>query len=154
MKFSTQEDIEAPQAFVFDRGSDFAAFESRVRHHGAQVERKDQAAPKVGSRWDVRFPFRGKSRHLRVTLAGLEPSQGYQLDSESDGMMAQTDVMLVALSPSRTRLIVGIDVRARTLTARLLLQSMKLAKQKLSKRFKARVLDYAEDIEAAYRQSG
>ena len=61
---------------------------------------------------------------------------------------------LIALSQSRTRVMVTITVKAKTLTSRLLVQSLKLAKTKLTKRFKARVLDYAEDIEDRYRREG
>jgi hypothetical protein len=72
--------------------------------------------------------------------------------STSDGLVVVTEIDLIALSQSRTRVIVSITVTAKTLTARLLLQSLKLAKTKLTKRFKARVLDYAGDIEDRYRR--
>lgn len=154
MKFSTREDIEAPIAYVFDRVSDFDAFEKRAKRQGADVHRLQDGAPKVGMAWDVAFPFRGRTREMRVTLTHIEPPQAYHFETNSDGMTATSDVTLVSLSPSRTRIAVGIDLRARTLTSRLLLQSMKLAKAKLTKRFKVRVLDYAEDIEDAYRKRG
>jgi len=56
-------------------------------------------------------------------------------------------VDLVALSRARTRLSVGLDVTPRTLAGRLMIQSMKLAKGNLSKRFRLRVADYAMDVE-------
>ena len=59
---------------------------------------------------------------------------------------------MIALSATRTRVLVSFDMRAKTLTARLLLQSLKLAKTKVTKRFKARVLDYAENVEDDYRR--
>lgn len=154
MKFSTQEDIEAPIAYVFDRLSDFDAFEKRAMRQGADVRRLQDGVPQVGTAWDVAFQFRGRTRDMRVQLTQIDPPHAYHFETESDGMTAISDVTLVSLSPSRTRIAVGIDLRARTLTARLLLQSMKLAKAKLSKRFKVRVLDYAEDIEDVYRKQG
>ena len=48
--------------------------------------------------------------------------------------------------------MVSFELKAKTLTARLLLQSLKLAKTKMTKRFKARVLDYAETVEDDYRR--
>ena len=74
--------------------------------------------------------------------------------STSDGLEVVTEVDLIALSQSRTRVMVTITVKAKTLTSRLLVQSLKLAKTKLTKRFKARVLDYAEDIQDRYRREG
>ncbi|MEL6839364.1 MAG: SRPBCC family protein [Pseudomonadota bacterium] len=152
MKFSTREDIEAPIAFVFEHFSDFDVFEKRAMRHGAQVNRLGDDRRRTGTAWDVAFQFRGRTRQMQVTLTRIDPPNGYNLESQSDGMTAVSEVTLVSLSPSRTRVAVGIDLRARTLTARLLLQSMKLAKTKLTKRFKARVLDYAEDIEDAFQR--
>lgn len=151
MKLSTREDLEAPIDFVFARLSDFAAFERRALRSGAQVLRQGTGDVQVGTIWDVDFTFRGRERSVKATLAQLDPPNALKVDSISDGIIAVTDVELVALSPARTRVIVGFEMRARTLTARLLLQSLKLAKTKLSKRFKARVLDYAEDVEDQYR---
>ena len=151
MKLSTREDIEAPIDFVFGRVTDFAAFERRALRQGAHVSRNTDGVPQVGTVWDVGFKFRGRDRAVEATLKRLDHPTVMQIESISDGMTATTDVELVALSPARTRVIVGFEMRARTLTARLLLQSLKLAKGKLTKRFKARVLDYAEDVEDAYR---
>ncbi|MEO0917722.1 MAG: SRPBCC family protein [Pseudomonadota bacterium] len=151
MKFSTREDIEAPIAFVFERASDFDALEKRARNYGADITRNGDGPAQVGMTWDAAFEFRGRNRQMQVKLTQFNPPEAYIFETEMNGLTAVSDVTLVSLSPSRTRLAVGIDLRAHTLTARLLLQSMKLAKTKLTKRFKARVRDYAEDIEEAYR---
>lgn len=151
MKLSTREDIEAPVAFVFDRVTDFAMFERRALRHGADVVRNGTDPASVGTSWDIGFTFRGRARAVTATLTKLDPPHDVVIESLSDGLTALTEVTLVALSPGRTRVIVGFELRARTLTARLLLQSLKLAKAKLAKRFAARVLDYAADIGEAYR---
>ncbi len=152
MKFSTREDIEAPIDYVFGRVSDFAAFERRALRQGADVSRRENGPVATGSVWDVAFKFRGRDRKVAATLTQIDPPQAIEIESHSDGLTAITQVELIALSPARTRVMVGFDLRARTLTARLLVQSLKLAKTKLTKRFKARVLDYAEDIEDQYRR--
>lgn len=154
MKFSTREDIQAPIEYVFANVSDFSRFERRALRHGAQVDRTDEGPIVVGSQWDVAFKFRGRERRMQLTLGAMEAPEMYRCDAVSGGLHTQTLVELVALSPRRTRLIVSIDLRPRTLTARVLLQSMKLAKTRLNKRFKARVLDYAETVEAAYKNMG
>jgi hypothetical protein len=56
-------------------------------------------------------------------------------------------VDLVALSPARTRLNVDLEITPRNLAGRLLIQSVKLAKGNLSKRFRLRVAEYAMDVE-------
>lgn len=154
MKFSTREDIEAPIAFVYAQVTGFDAFTRRALRHGARVEQKHTGLPDVGAEWHVSFQFRGRQRKMQARVTRMDPPDGYEIETVSDGMTAMSEVTLVALSPRRTRLALAIDVRAQTLTAKLLLQSMKLAKGKLTKRFKARVLDFAEEIEDRHRKGG
>lgn len=153
MKFSTREDIEAPIEHVFAHISDFANFERRALRHGGNVVRIDGGPLRIGSAWDIAFKFRGRDRQMRAEVTHLDEPNGYVVTTLSGGMSIVTEVELVALSRGRTRLLVAMDLRAKTLTARLLLQSMKLAKTKLTKRYKARVLEFAEDIEDAHRKS-
>ena len=152
MKFSTREDIEAPAEFVFDRVTDFDAYERRALRQGADVARRTDGPIGVGSIWDVVFTFRGRERRVAAEITTLDRPTAMVIHSASDGLDVQTEVDLIALSQTRTRVMVSIELKAKTLTARLLLQSMKLAKTKLTKRFKARVLDYAEDIEDRFRR--
>lgn len=152
MKFSTREDIEAPVDYVFAQVSDFAAFERRAMRQGADVTRREDGPIAQGAIWDVSFQFRGRDRRVLAELTQLDVPTLLSIDSASDGLNAVTQVELIALSQTRTRVLVSFDLRAKTLTARLLLQSLKLAKTKMTKRFNARVLDYAEDIEDRYRR--
>lgn len=151
MKLSTREDIEAPIAYVFGHISDFAILERRALRQGAQVNRRGAGPVAGGAIWDVAFKFRGRDRNVVATLTQFDLEQAMTVESVSDGLVVTTHVELVALSPARTRVMVAIDLKARTLTARLLVQSLKLAKAKLTTRLKTRVLDYAEDIEDRYR---
>ncbi len=152
MKLSTREDIEAPIGYVFERISDFAGFERRALRQGIDVSCHDDGAAQVGTCWDIAFEFRGRPRRVKAELVKLDPEHGIEVESQSDGLMATTQVELVALSSTRTRVLVSFDMRAKTLTARLLLQSLKLAKAKMTNRFKSRVLDYAENMEDDYRR--
>lgn len=153
MKFSTREDIEAPIDVVFAHITDFAAYERQALRRGASVQRLDGDGPvEVGAAWEVKFAFRGKERTMRLSLDQMD-EQGLEIASTAGGLDGQSEVTLVALSPKRTRLAIGIELKARTLTARLLLQSLKLAKANLNQRFKKRVSELASDIEARYRAS-
>ncbi|WP_333713091.1 SRPBCC family protein [Yoonia sp.] len=154
MKFSTREDIEAPIGFVFEKISDFDAYERRALRQGAEVSRRTEGPAAVGTTWDIGFSFRGRPRKVVAELTKLDPPSGLVITSASEGLDLVTEVDLIALSQSRTRVMVNVDLRAKTLTARLLLQSLKLAKSRTDKRFRARVLDYAEDIEDRFRREG
>ena len=152
MKFSAREDIEAPLDHVFTQVSDFVVFERRALRQGARITRLDTGPYKIGTTWEVVFKFRGRDRKMVAEIVEFDAPNQYQIESVSDGLSATTNVELVALSRGRTRVATWMDLRAKSLTARLLLQSMKLAKGKLTRRFKARVLEFAEDIEEAFRK--
>ena len=49
---------------------------------------------------------------------------------------------------------VGLDVRAATLASRLMLQSLRLAKATLDRRFARRVANFAADIEGRQQRQG
>jgi len=152
MKLSTREDIDAPIAYVYERVSDFAHFERRAMRQGVDVIRRSQGEPTIGTIWDIAFEFRGRSRNVQAELTTLEQEHAIEVASKSGGLTAVTQIETVALSATRTRVLVSCDMRAGTLTARLLLQSVKLAKARLTLRFRARVLDFAETIEDDYRR--
>ena len=152
MKFSTREDIEAPIEAVFAAVSNFEAFERSAMRRGVRVQRGQRM---VGTdprqTWDIAFPFRGKERSLAAELAEFTAPARLKLQSVSGGLNGDLLIDLVALSRSRTRLGVQIDLRPRTLSARLMLQSLKLAKPKLTRRFRLRVANFAAEVEDDYK---
>lgn len=135
MRLSTKQDIEAPLDFVYKALIDFDQFERMAMRRGAEVERTDRLrslAPGMG--WKLRFPYRGKPRTLLVRLADLQDNTLllYGLDSPSVEGTARIDVM--ALSPRRARMTVDTEVRPKTMAARLVLQSLRLAKGRVQHR--------------------
>ncbi len=148
MKLSTNADIGLPAARVFAALSDFAGLERLAVRRGADLRRADALeAPGVGMAWKGTVPFRGKRREAAVELTALDPAQGLSASGSTVNFSFDLVVELLALSRERTRLRVGLDVRPRTLTARLLLQSARLGKGNLDRRFHARVAGYAKAIE-------
>lgn len=147
MKFSAREDIEAPIGHVYAQVTDFGAFERQILRRGADVRRIDAGRPVApGSSWDVAFTFRSRDRRVRAVVARMEAPTDVVIELAASGLDGVTTIELVSLSPQRTRLSVSIELSAKTLTARLLLQSLKLAKSNLSGRFKKRVETFAKDV--------
>ncbi len=148
MQFSSKEDIDAPIEAVFAAISDFEMFERSVIRRGIEVERVDDtAAVAPGLAWNAAFDLRGKRRKLHLTLSRYESPEGVEFESESAGLTGLMSVDLVALSPRRTRMAITLNLAPKTLSARLFLQSLKLAKGNLTKRFKLKVADFAKSVE-------
>ncbi len=148
MKFSAKEDIEAPAEQVFDSLSDFAKFERAAMRRGAEVARVDRLAePGVGLTWSLRFPVRGKMRRIVCELERFERPEAMNFTGESTGFNLWLTLNLMALSRGRTRLTVVFEIKPRTLTARLTMQSIRLNKASYARRFEARVQKYASEME-------
>ncbi|WP_412504371.1 SRPBCC family protein [Roseovarius sp. SYSU LYC5161] len=152
MQFGTREDIAAPVDHVFAELSDFHAFERSALRRGADVQRVDTLkAVGPGMAWDISFRLRGKQRKIKMELSAYEPPTRMVFSSRSTSMGGTMTVDLVALSRGRTRMALDIELVPKTLSAKLLVQSLKLARGNLRKRFRLRVADFANDIEDRYK---
>lgn len=154
MKLSTREDIEAPLAFVFDTFADTEGWERAAMRRGAEVTRTDRVQGfGPGMAWNLGFTFRGKMRRAAVKLAAVDRPNS--LTFQGFGSMADVTVQVdfVELSARRTRVTLGTEIKPRTLAARVFLQSMKLARGKLDRKYEARVGALCNEIEERYRLS-
>ena len=151
MKFTAQEDIGAPIDHVFSQVSDFAALERSALRRGIEVQRVlDPGEPGPGMKWDTTFMLRGKRRRMSIELTGYDAPNGMKAVSVSPNTAGRMDLDLVALSRQRTRLTLTIDMEPTTLAARLVFQSLKLARGNLNRRFRKRAADFARDLEERY----
>lgn len=148
MEFTSKEDIEAPIEQVFAVLSDFEGFERQGLRRGAEIQRIDSMnAPGVGMAWDVKFRFRDKARDVKVSVSVFDQPNEIAVALGSSGINGGYKVELVALSRNRTRMNTVAEMNPQTLSARLLVQSLKLARGNLNKRFRNRIADFAQDIE-------
>lgn len=154
MKLATREDIEAPIDLVFQQISDFDNFERAALRRGADVVRTDKlSSPGVGMSWRSKFKYRGKQRKLNLTLAEYQPPDRLRVDGTSPSVNIVMEIDLVAMSRNRTRMNIALDIRPRTIAARLVIQSLKLARKNVLKRFRKRISGFAEEIEARTKVS-
>lgn len=154
MKFSTKEDVEAPIAAVFGMLSDFEVYERSAIRRGADVNRiGDHDVPHEGQTWNAVFGLRGKERQARVELVQYTPPNEMVFEGYSSGLSTRLSLDLVSLAANRTRISVLFIIKPRSLPARLFVQSMKLARSNLNKRFRLRVAEYARDIEERFSRT-
>jgi len=152
MKFSTKEDIEAPLEAVFEMMCDFETFERAAMRRGAEVQRTDtKTVPGVGMAWRAAFMLRGKRRQVELETVTFERPNEIVIECKSQGLMTLMTMELVALSKNRTRIMLSFDIKPLNLSARLLVQSLKLAKTSLTKKYKLRVAEFAKSLEDRYK---
>ncbi|APX12718.1 SRPBCC family protein [Tateyamaria omphalii] len=154
MKFSGREDVAAPIDAVFEALNDFESFERQAMRRGAEVRRIDPLTqPGVGMQWDVSFKMRGRTREMSVKMARYDDPNEMIFDVKSAGVTGTFSIELMALSRSRTRMALALELTPLTLSARLFVQSLKLAKASLNKRFKLRLAEYAKGLEDRLQRS-
>ncbi|MGH1415262.1 MAG: SRPBCC family protein [Pelagimonas sp.] len=148
MELKAREDIEAPLDRVFAEITNFEGIERQILRRGIEVQRtNDPGEVGQGLSWQAGFKFRGKTRTAEIELSEFSAPEQMVFQSVSGGLEARTTVDLVALSRTRTRIGVLTEFTPKTLSARLLVQSLKLAKGGLEKRFKSRMAHLAGDLE-------
>ena len=151
MHISSRTDIEAPLEFVYAALSDFEGWERSAMRRGAEVRRLDKLRVHgPGMEWSIEFRFRGKERRLIAHLVALDPNAKIAFRAVGKLIEADMVVDLLSLAPMRTRLSLSVDVKPKTLGARLFLQSVKLAKGKVQARLNKRLGQLATDMEMRF----
>ena len=152
MRFATKQDIEAPITDVFRIISDFEAWERAAMRRGAEVARTDKLrAVAAGMHWAARFSYRSKQRNMELELTQIEPSTLLRFAGISQAIEGVASIDLMELGGKRTRMHVVLEISPRSLTARLFLQSLRLARARIDRKFDQRAAQLAAEIEARYR---
>ena len=148
MKLATREDIDAPIEAVFEQLSDFDSFERAILRRGAEVQRVDEmTATGAGMAWKTNFAFRGRQREARIGLDEHIHPDRLRASVWTSGLEMDLLIDLVAMSKTRTRMNFALDARPKTVPARLMIQSLKLARHSMLKRFRRRITEFAGDLE-------
>ena len=153
MKFKVSEDVDAPQEMVWARFTDFSGFEEDARGRGAILNRVGNWTQTVqGVEWRGEVTVRGKSRPITAKVTQLVPQELCVVDSRIGGMNCHQEIIFVPLSTTVTRVALMLDLSADTLTARLLLQTMKLARGRVLQNLQGVLARQGNAVEAAYRR--
>lgn len=154
MKLTAKNDVEAPVDFVFAQLADFEGWERAAMRRGAEVARLDsmtRVGP--GMTWSALFQYRGKERKTTIRLDAIKPTSSLSLTGMSrlmDGVMV---INVLDLAAKRTRVEVRLDIKPKTIAARLLIQSLRLARARVERRFSQRVAQMSIEIEDRFRKS-
>ena len=149
MKFVGKTDINATLNATFAAFADFESFERRALRAGAEITRTDDLSmPGPGMMWDARFAYRGKTRKIAIELVDYDPPNRLIFSANTEGFESEILVDLIPLSSQQTRASVSFDVHAKSLAAKLLLQSARLTKGAINKRFRRRLARFGKDLES------
>ncbi|WP_171124353.1 MULTISPECIES: SRPBCC family protein [unclassified Ruegeria] len=152
MQFTAREDIQAPINAVFEMVTDFERFERMAMRRGIEVRRLTGHMGVVpGTTWTTEFRLRGKPRQVEIVMAECDPPSQMRFEATGKGLNGTTTVEFMALSQRRTRLEVDMSLAAKSLPARLFLQSLRLGQNRFRRRFQARLSEFAREMEERHQ---
>ncbi|WBU57743.1 hypothetical protein [Paracoccus sediminicola] len=144
MKFSTRTDKEITAERLFEAVSDFDRIERILMRRGLSVTRVNNAAE--GARaWDLAFDWRGQRRELRLVLVQFDRPEHLALSGQSAPFDLRIDMSVVAPSRQKSRLIFELEVKPRHMRARLALQTAKLGKAQIDRKFAEKVRSFVDN---------
>jgi hypothetical protein len=154
MKLTAKTDLEVPAAFVFASLVDHASWEREAVRNGAEVERPEGTpATGLGAAWRIRGHFRGKARKALLKITDLAENRHVVLSIDSPSIEGSARFEIMVLSPRRSRLRVDVDIKPKTLAARLFINTMRLAKGRVQAKFEKRLGQMGTRIKDRYERS-
>lgn len=147
MILTCREDLDAPIEPVFARLTDTTAHERAILRHGGRIERVQKNGAFVpGASWRIFFPYRGKERKAKVELTEIERNSSIDATTKAGGMLIYSTLELIPIARGRTRMSLKVKLKPTTLSARLVVQSMKLTRGSIERRMRGRFYDFAADL--------
>ena len=147
MKFSSRQDTDLPADQLFDAVSDFPRIERMLARRGVEITRLDPAVePGAGMAWDVAFDLSGKRREMRLSVAQFDRPEKIMIRGLSEPLDIAIEMTVIALTRSKSRLMFEVEVKPRNMRARLMLQTAKLGKAQLDRKFADRVSKFFGDL--------
>ena len=151
MKLTAKTDLEVPAAFVFATLLDHASWEREAIRNGADVDRPGGGPDSgVGAEWRIRGHFRGKARKVLIRVEDLKPDHSLGLLIDSPSIEGNSRIEVTVLSPRRSRVRVDLEVKPKTLAARLFINTMRLAKGRVQARFEKGLVQLGARIKDRY----
>ena len=96
--------------------------------------------------WDLAFDQRGKRREMRMDMAQLDRPEKIVILGGSEALAIAVEMTVIALTRSKSRLMFEVEVKPRNMRARLMLQTAKLGKAQLDRKFADRVSKFFGDL--------
>ena len=148
MKFAATEEISAPIEQVFADLSNFRRFEREAIKNGIELRRKDNLTqPGPGMGWEARFIARGKPRELNAEVTEFTDPDKLAFSGKIGGMTGFLVLELQSISENLTELNAVLDLKPKSFSARVLIQSMKIARGSIAKRFRKAVRKFSRRLE-------
>ncbi len=150
MQFKHSQLINAPAEYVFQRITNFEAFESYSGTKGFSFQRRDNKSVRIGTQWNISFVLRGRTRRFRAALSELIPPRTVSYSSTSPKYSAAMSLTVTPVSPRSSTLDMLLVAQPRSFSATLVFNSFRLGRRRVNKRISKYMQDVADRLAADY----
>ena len=110
------------------------------------VDQTTTRSLRSGMAWDMAFDLRGKRRELRLDVTQFDRPEKIVILGRSEPLDVSIEMTVIALTRSKSRLMFEVEVKPRNMRARLMLQTARLGKAQLDRKFAERVGKFLGDL--------
>lgn len=151
MKFDYKTTINVPVEFAYARLTDFDKFEKDGFGNMSKFTPVgDIAAPEIGAKWKVRSEFQGRQRSFSLQLRQLLQNESVVLGNGSDKFDVEACFNLEKQDDENTGFMFELNASAKTITGRLIMQTMQLARSRIEKKLAADFESMRDRMETEY----
>ena len=152
MELSYSNIINVPQSFAFERATDFERFETEGFGNLAAFERRsDIIAPEIGAKWRTAAEFQGRPRRFWLELLELEEPGTMVLGNKSAKYDVEARFDFNETGAEATEFAFNLNAKAQSITGKLILQTIQLARARIVKTMQADFDAMAKRMEDAYQ---
>lgn len=139
LELSAHEQAQMPVEELFARASRFGNFARQARSNGTRVRRLEPGNSEHGPRWEVHYSLGGTERRFILELVQRRAPECLRFAIHSDAIEGELTLTLNAINAARSGVEARLTARPITTKARIVLQSMRLTRASLNKRFAKRI---------------
>ena len=153
MQFKHTQEINAPAEYVFTRITDFKKFENHSGPTGFSFKRQGRLPVRIGTRWDISVPVRGRPRRFSAELSEYVPPRTVSYKSASlkyEGVMSLT---IKPVSDKSCRLELQVVAKSRSFATSLVFNTIRLARRRVNKRMNSEMDKFAKRLAKDYRET-
>lgn len=150
MQFRHEQIIETPVNFAFDRITDFERFEALSTKKGFSFKRHGRGAIRIGTKWNVAIPYKGRMRRTSIELSELDRANTVSMRSNSMKYQGALSLSFTPVNARQCQVEMLFVAQARSLGAKLAFNGIRLARRRINKRIRTQMQEMADRLEYDY----
>ncbi|MEO1001020.1 MAG: hypothetical protein AAFW69_10545 [Pseudomonadota bacterium] len=150
MELSLTREIAVPEGWLRARVEGIDAHLPAAAARGWEIARVAGTSVAPGSSWTASGRIRGRRVRGRVEITGAD-AEGWRFRGGGEGFALTGRIGTEALGPRKTRLTLEVALRPETLTARMMMPSLRLFRPRIARRIEAALRRLARRLRRDWR---